>query len=255
MLNFRIFIEQTTLEYHQELNPVFWKKQKFNEEAKKQLLEIAEYWREAALIPKKAVKDILLVGGNANFNYTELSDLDIHLYVDKKLIPDCEAVILDEYLKDKKTLWGLTHDIKIFGFPVEVYAQGLDEKFTKDQGVYSLKKDKWIQEPRKVKVNLQDRHIQIKVNNLKHQIDYYIDNHVDNLAILKNFKEKIRLMRQAAVKKNGEFSFENLVFKDLRNQGYIDKFSDYILSVEDKVFTLNKGEKWKKTSAPSRKKT
>ena len=41
-------------------------------------------------------------------------------------------------------------------------------------------------------------------------------------------KSKIRNMRGAAIAKGGEFSFENLVFKELRNRGYLDKMSNYL---------------------------
>lgn len=246
MLNFSHFIteeQKSTLKYHDTLNPVFWDEDKFDKIAKNRLLEIAEYWREYALIPKKAVKDILIVGGNANYNYTEFSDVDLHLLVDKNQIEECQGDVLDEYLKDKKTLWTLTHDIKIYGYSLEIYAQGIDEKFAKNQGVYSILKDKWIQEPKKQEVNLKDPLIKKKFNIIKNHIKYMIDNKVNSIEALKNYSEKIRRMRSAAVRKAGEFSIENLVFKELRNQGWIDKFSDYIKSTETKTFSLKRGEK------------
>jgi REP element-mobilizing transposase RayT len=45
-------------------------------------------------------------------------------------------------------------------------------------------------------------------------------------------------MRQAAIRKGGEFSLENLVFKELRNNGYLTKFSDYITSKQVKELSL-----------------
>ena len=47
-------------------------------------------------------------------------------------------------------------------------------------------------------------------------------------------------MRGAAVQKGGEFSLENLAFKELRNQGYLDKFSDHITKLQDKQLSLAK---------------
>jgi len=64
-----------------------------------------------------------------------------------------------------------------------------------------------------------------------------IDNHVD-LDSVKHFKEKMRDMRGAAIKRGGEFSFENLVFKELRNQGYLDKLSDYQKTSQDQALSL-----------------
>ena len=45
-------------------------------------------------------------------------------------------------------------------------------------------------------------------------------------------------MRSAAIQKGGEYSIENLAFKELRNLGYLDKFSDYIINVQDKSLSL-----------------
>jgi hypothetical protein len=51
-------------------------------------------------------------------------------------------------------------------------------------------------------------------------------------------KEKFRTMRSAGLKKAGEYSIENLVFKELRNRGYLDKVNDYILSTQDENLSL-----------------
>jgi hypothetical protein len=45
-------------------------------------------------------------------------------------------------------------------------------------------------------------------------------------------------MRNAAISKGGEFSFENLVYKELRNQGYLDKLSVYAKTRQDKKLSL-----------------
>jgi hypothetical protein len=242
MFNFSQFLceNKSTLEYHDSLNPLLWKNEKFDAAARKRLLKLAEFWREYALIPEDAVEDILLVGGNANYNYTKYSDLDLHLFVDKNKIPDCKEEILDEYLKDKKTLWGLTHQITIYGIPVEIYAQGKDEGYSTNQGVFSLKNNEWIKKPNRVQVNLKDSVLRKKVSSLKHHIEYYINHNVDNINSLKNLQDRIKNMRQSGIKRGGEFSLENLVFKELRNQGLIDKFHSYVIGVEDKSFTLKK---------------
>ena len=245
MLNFRLFLTESTLEYHDKLNPLLWKDEKFDQKARNNLLRLADFYREDAMVPEKAVKDILIVGGNANYNYTDNSDLDLHILVDKNKIPECDEELLDEYLKDKKTIWKLTHDVKIYGVPVEIYIQGLDEKYGKDQGVYSLKKNKWIQKPKKVPFNPDDPVIKRKTTDLKHKIEYMINHKVDKINVLRDFKDRLRDIRQVAVRKGGEFSVENLVYKELRNLGLIDALSDYVKKVEDESFTLHKKEKSK----------
>ena len=45
-------------------------------------------------------------------------------------------------------------------------------------------------------------------------------------------------MRAAAIQQGGEFSFENLVFKELRNRGYMDKLSNYLKANKEKQLSL-----------------
>ena len=97
--------------YNQELNIKFWEDGVLKPEVKDKLLQIGNKWADFAKIPSNAVKDMILVGGNANYNYTRFSDLDLHLVVDKSQIADCPD-LLDDYLRDKKKLWALVHDIK-----------------------------------------------------------------------------------------------------------------------------------------------
>ena len=128
----------STLQYHEDLNAKFWKNKKLDPDVRKHLLKIAEFFRDFSKIPKNAILDIIFTGGNANYNYTKLSDVDIHLVIDKKKLKVCDPEIMDDYLMDKKALCKLTHDITIKGYPVELYAQGSDEKSSSNQGVYSL---------------------------------------------------------------------------------------------------------------------
>jgi len=85
-----------------------------------------------------------------------LAILDVHILINKKDIAECEAEIIDDFLRDKKALWSLKHDVKVYGFPVELYAQDIDEKTSPNQGVFSLLNNKWLKKPVFEKVNLQD---------------------------------------------------------------------------------------------------
>lgn len=225
-----------TLQYHDRLNPKIWDGETLRPEVRTKLLMIARTWAGFAKIPNDAITDVILVGGNANYNYTPYSDIDLHVVVDMKKIPECKG-LLDEYLRGKKQLWGLVHDIKIYGHDVELYAQDKDTSYTKDQGVYSVKGDKWLVKPVKKEVNLKDPAIKRKVEQYIEKIDTLIDTSAEDEAFA-SLKTKFREMRAAALKIGGEFSVENLVFKELRNLGYIDKVTDYIRSKQDQRLSL-----------------
>ena len=228
--------KELTLQYHDELNPKLWKNGKLREQVKDKLLQIADVWTQFAKIPAEAVEDVLVVGGNANYNYTPFSDIDLHILVDKDKIADCPD-ILDDYLKDKKQIWSQSHDIKILDHDVEIYAQDISEPTPVNQGSYSLTKNSWLNEPRHEEVDLDDPAIQIKVNDYIHKIENLISTNADGQSFEK-LKTKFKNMRSAGLKKSGEFSIENLVFKELRNLGYFDKINEYIKTKQDESLSL-----------------
>jgi len=228
---------QLTLRYHDRLNPKVWDDDNIKVDVREALLRIAGEWAEFANIPNSAIKDITLVGGNANYNYTKYSDLDLHLLVDKREIANCPDLI-DDYLKDKKQLWALTHDIKIYGHDVELYAQDIREPFPSDQGIFSLQKSKWIRKPVHKQVNLSDPCIASKVKHYMEKIDFLINNRADDRDAFMKLKEKFRNMRSSSIQKGGEFAVENLVFKELRNRGYLDKMSEHLRNLKVNSLSL-----------------
>jgi len=231
---------ELTLQHHDKLNSKFWVGEKLKSSVRNHLLMIANKWAIFSKIPKSGIKEIILTGGNANYNYTKFSDLDVHLIVDFKTIVDCDPKFVEEYLKDKKTVWELSHDIKIYDTPVELYAH-TDRPHKKDQGVYSLKNDKWLQEPQQEKLDpKKDDLLKSKIEHFIHMINYALKHNADDLDVLKKMKYKIKNMRDSSIQKAGEHSIENLVFKDLRNRGILDKMTDHIRNIEDKKLSLNK---------------
>ena len=227
-----------TLMYHEDLNVKFWDGLVLRSEVREKLLEIGYTWAEFAKIPSNAIQDIILVGGNANYNYTEYSDLDLHLVVDKDEIAACQTDFLDDFLRDKKRLWALTHDVTLYGQPVELYAQDIRDEIPRNQGTYSVLNNWWIQEPRKQYVDFTDPLLKQKVRDMMERIDDLIDTQADDITVLNKLKEKIRTMRGSAIQRGGEFALENLVFKELRNRGYLDKLSKYIRTIEDRNLSL-----------------
>ena len=226
-----------TLQTHDKLNNKLWTSAaKLHPEVWTALNRIGKEWAEFANIPKKAIKDVIVTGGNANYNYTPYSDIDLHLVVDKEMI-DCPAV-LDDYLQSKKQLWALTHDITVKGQPVELYAQDYRDPFRKGQGIYSLESNRWLQEPTRQKTTANHPEVKRKVKELMFQIDALIDSNSDDISAFKKLKGRLKWMRSSAIEKGGEQATENLVFKELRNRGYLDKMNKHVRDLEDKNLSL-----------------
>ena len=242
-MNFRQFLleEKLSLQYHENLNPAFWENDTLVPGVREKLLQIAERWRVFSKIPENAVIDIIFLGGNANFNYTSVSDVDVHLILDTSKITKDVSFLKDYYL-DKKNLWAEEHqNIKVKGYPVELFAQPKEDPIRKEQGVFSLKENKWIQKPifdpdySKIAEN---KLIIDKTDYYKMKINDIIESKLTDLDKIEGLRNKLREMRSAGIEEGGEFSFENLVFKELRNSGYLKKLSDYYHNLEDIELSL-----------------
>tara|TARA_Y100001938_G_scaffold146682_1_gene226069 strand:+ start:658 stop:1389 length:732 start_codon:yes stop_codon:yes gene_type:complete len=228
--------ESITLRFTEILNPVFWIGDSLKPEVRQALMNFARAFAAYVDLDEKAITDILLLGGNAGYNYTSYSDLDVHLVVNPKYIPDCNPDLLDQFFMDKKTLWELTHNVTIYGVKAEPYIEkpGITRK--KSQGVYSIMKGSWVQEPEMVDGDVDEKEIEKKVNAFKNQIDNLIKN--EDANGLKELIKKLRSSRGTSLQKYGEYGFENMVFKELRNQGYIDKVRTVVVNLKSRSLSL-----------------
>ena len=232
-------LEDSTLQYHTELNSKIWDGMKLKDEVRGKLLQIGAAWVQFAKIHPDTIQDMIITGGNVNYNYTPQSDIDLHVVISRdSMNPD--RALVDEYLQDKKILWTLSHQgINIYGYPVELYAQDIAEQPHANQGVFSVKRNQWIAMPQHLDIDFEnDYHLQKKVQFYKDLIDKMVlQNATDGSFDM--IKQKIRKMRGDSIAKDGEFAFGNLVFKELRNQGYLDKMDMYQKSNQDKALSLS----------------
>jgi len=225
-----LLFEQTNfVTVNRRLNPKLWDNDLLKPEIKKQLVKIAEVFQEFIGINIDVI-DYTITGSNANYMWTEYSDLDLHIIV--KGLPDEKE---RELYNAKKALWSEEHNITVKGLPVECYVQGEEEEHH-STGVYSLLADQWIEKPKKVKPKVDDAAVKAKKNSLHHDIETALLS--KDITKLRAVKEKITQMRKAGLEKAGEWSTENVVFKILRNLGMIDKLTQEIRDLEDEELSL-----------------
>lgn len=214
---------------NRRLNPKLWEDGALKPEVKTQLIKIAEVFEEFIGV-KLNVIDYTLTGSNANYTWTEYSDLDLHIIV--KGMPDEKE---RELYNAKKALWSEEHNITIKGLPVECYVQGEEEEHH-STGVYSIVADQWLEKPKKIKPKINDAAVIAKKDSLVHDIETALLS--KDITDLRKIKTRITKMRKAGLAKAGEWSTENLVFKVIRNLGLIDKLNDEIKDLEDQELSL-----------------
>ena len=217
--------------FHDTLNKNLWNKEELKPEVAKKLKEIAKAFIEFLEVPEEAIRDVVITGSCASYNYTPQSDIDLHLLVDfDKVHKDCP--IVGNYLLSKKSEFNNNHDIFIYGIPVEVYAESIDNENVHN-GLYSIKNDKWIDKPQKLKPVDNDVAVNAKYKEFEEAAENVGDGKIANELI-----QKIKKMRKAGLEKAGEFSVENLVFKKLRNNGIIGKLMNIKKEEFDKELSL-----------------
>lgn len=245
-MKFKEFLSEMDpkLDYHDTLNPKIWEYHEgtyvLNQEVKEHLIKIANMFGETLNLLGSVVIDYVLTGSNANYNWTSLSDIDVHLLLDPVRLNDCEACKsgLEDCLQAKKTLWNDRHDIKIYGFDVEVYATAEPENLISDAGVYSLLEDRWIKVPERKIFTLDAEAVKVKAEGFAAEIDQLVDSQTTEKHDINELLDRISKMRRAGLEKGGEYSIENLTFKALRNNGFIDKIRNYSVSATDKELSL-----------------
>ena len=214
---------------NRRLNPKIWNGDELDLEVSAKLEQIAEAFVKFIGIDL-AVTDYTITGSNANYTWTEHSDLDLHIIV-KGTVTDAER----ELYNAKKALWAEQHKITVKGLPVECYVQGEEEEHH-STGVFSIAKDRWLVEPKKIKPEVDDSAVERKKDSIIHDIETALLSR--DLERMRRIKERVTEMRKAGLERAGEWSVENLVFKILRNLGLIDQLTEKIRELEDSELSL-----------------
>jgi hypothetical protein len=207
------------IRFHDQLNPKLWDGTSLRLEVRVRLMRAALAFYKFLEVQELKLTDIVITGSNAAFNFTDLSDIDIHLIVDydKALCPD----IAENFFTTKKTLWNLSHKIVIRGHGLEMYVE--DTKTPAySNGVYSLLRGVWIKEPAATKPTWDDAAVIMKTESIADQIDALLDGDADPVKV-ETLLRKLKVMRQSGLAAGGEFSTENLAYKSLRALGYLDR--------------------------------
>jgi predicted nucleotidyltransferase len=247
MSNFKKILDSFSVK--ETLNPKIWEnpddasKSVMKPKVRKALMKIAEKFVEF-LGEDIFVDNIHLTGSLSNYNWSEFSDVDLHVLIDMSEIDGNNGspilqTIVKEFFDAKKNVWNEKHDIKIKGFDVEVYVQDVEEPHI-SSGVYSILHDKWEIEPKKETPNIDDRKILEKGEDFAKKIDQLVDLGLNSevLPKIESLRKKLKQFRQSGLETGGEYSYENLTFKLLRRNGYIEKLLKLKTDITDKNLSI-----------------
>lgn len=224
-----------SIERHETLNSkLFDENNKLKEDVREALLNVKdEFLKDLSenKIPLRVI-DIWLVGSNASFNYTDKSDIDLHIIanLDDVCEDTCLLQILYNYVKAS---FNKRHDISIKGSPVEVYIQDVNSNSVSN-GIYSLQEDEWIKFPEQLPEYETDT---TKLVGLQDLLRIYNTLDRTNIEQVKSLIDYAYIIRQKGLVE-GEFSEGNLSFKEFRNLGYLDELKDLVAELRSKELSL-----------------
>jgi len=214
--------------HHHELNPVLWLNNHLRKEVRFKLLKIARHFADYLNVDRLHLKDITLSGSSAGYNYSDYSDIDLHLVV-------ATTNGNDELFTVKKNLYNNEHNLAIASIPVELYVQPANQTHH-SAGIYSVLDDNWIVEPVHEEPTIDAKDIKAKARNYASKVNSAMRSGDVNKC--REAMDDLKRLRKAGLETNGEQSVENLAFKLLRARGQIDKLRKYITKLESAELSL-----------------
>lgn len=236
-------VDPSVLAIKGDLYPKLWdnKTKKLNSDISLKLKQIAEDFVRGFEYPIK-IRDIILTGSIANYNWNQYSDIDLHILIDFNDIPDQYLDAFRDYFDAKKQLWNKKHLINIMGHEVEIYVQDIDEPHH-STGVFSVMNDKWVKEPVHKDAEIDYEAVSQKTEDFISKIDkvsklFSGNENEKTIAAVEALQNRLKRYRKAGLEKGGEFSTENLVFKMLRNGGHLENLSNLKQQAYDREMSI-----------------
>ena len=243
-LRFEEEVEPESFDSHDTLEPRIWKDgapEEIRPLIRERLMKIAQDFIDGLPV-EVDIQDVTLTGSLANYNWSNYSDVDLHIIVDF-LSVDENRVLVKAFFDNARMKWNNKHQIRAKGYDVEIYVEDSREHHA-SSGVYSLMNDNWIKRPRKYRNNVDFPSARRKADDLEFQVNI-VNNLITagkpDLAMrnIKRLKEKIKNMRMAGLESTQqEFSVENIAFKILRRNGTLDQLENMKNNVYDKIMTI-----------------
>jgi hypothetical protein len=133
---------------------------------------------------------------------------------------------------------------------VELYAQDMNEPHV-SSGLFSLMKNDWIKKPVWNEPTVDEKDVTRKVEAYVTEIEELEkvladgSDSIEGREVLERvgaLKSKIMKARKEGLAESGEFSVENLVFKQLRNMGWIERLIDAGSKAYSAIYSDGDGE-------------
>lgn len=236
------------IEKHNELNQKLFDgdhlKPEVREKAEEIINEFLKILAEDEV--KLIVRDVILTGSNASYNYTKDSDIDLHIIAETESFEESADVYAKLY-RAYGRIFGNKFEISFYGIPVEIYVE-TEANPVVSNGIYSVMFDKWVKEPSAIAIPEIDQKAINKaakpwIDEAKALIKEVDDNVADGEEKIDSYITRIYELRQKGIYSaaGNEYSTENLIFKEVRNAGLLDRLKKLKNVLISKKLSLEEG--------------
>lgn len=220
--------------YNTTLNPLIW-----NEDMTLQngvadaINNVVNQFVEDLPVPIE-ILDIRIVGSNASYNYTDHSDIDVHIVVNTEVLP-YEPKILKLLYNSARASFNKYYSIRIKGLPIELSIEDLNTNLTSN-GIFSVTENKWLQLPHPITVKRVDMTTTESYRKLVKKIEDLLAEPTSQE--IKEMIGKLYMIRKNSILTDGEFGKGNLLFKEIRNAGLLQELKAALYDILSKELTV-----------------
>ena len=220
------------IQIHDELNPKLFDGEQLKAEVRDKIIEIVLSFENYINCPISII-DIQLVGSNASYNYTDNSDIDIHVIASFEAVSQEEALLQSLY-DAKKSAFNKDFDITIKGLEVELYVENVESNVVSN-GIYSVCEDMWVKKPQRIE-NIEHYDTSTELESWTNKIkDVLSGGGMEDIVDCTN---SLYLMRKNSIAVEGEYGKGNQLFKEIRDAGLIRALKDAYRQDVSKILSL-----------------
>ena len=225
------FLSETLVTIQDELNPVLWLDGKLRPEIKNKIMDLVNEFQSTLDIPL-TILDINIVGSNASYNYTDKSDVDVHIVTNFEEYGYPKEFI-EAAMNSFRSNFNNKYDIEYGGYNVEVYVEDVKSS-PNSNGIYSVVRDEWIKEP--IKLQPIDVDLEPEYSLFVDRINDILNSGTEEDII--RVIDDLYLLRRNSLVVDGEFGKGNLVFKTIRNEGLLDALKERRVELASKELSI-----------------
>ena len=219
-------------EIHDTLNPKLWSSNNtLLPDVEGRIYSIVNHFKRNLSVPIDIV-DVHIVGSNASYNYSDTSDVDVHIVANFDSVKADKEIVQSLYNLEKSH-FNDTYDISLNGVSVELYVEDVCSA-TVSNGIYSLYRKDWIKFPSKI-TGVKEFDISKELSIWKEKISNALADDSNDAQKLIN---TLYLIRKNSLSVDGEYGKGNSLFKEIRSLGLLDKLKDKARSNDAKELSL-----------------